>query len=153
MNTFSHNEITTPKSMDRNVRDFFKKLKNSEILDESIVIFLSDHGIRFGDINNTPRGFYEVRLPMHYISVPTWFKREYPIEMKNFKDNTGKLTSNYDLYMTLQHILKLSGANHTVTSSRACTNCRSFFEKITTERRCSEAGKKKVFMFFFYGSN
>ncbi|XP_050304951.1 uncharacterized protein LOC126742348 [Anthonomus grandis grandis] len=140
MNTFSHNNIRTPATMDVNVKEFFQKLKDSQILDESIVILISDHGVRFGDIINTTRGFYELRLPMHYISLPPWFKQQYPLETKNLKDNSKKLISNYDLYMTLQHILKLSGANYSINSCWACRQCRSFFEYIPDDRSCAEAG-------------
>ncbi|KAL1498107.1 hypothetical protein ABEB36_008961 [Hypothenemus hampei] len=143
MNTFSHNYITTPMTMDESVMLFFQKLKDLKVMEESIVILLSDHGIRYGEINNTTRGFFEVRLPMNYISLPKWFKNEYPREVRNFEENTEILTSNYDLYMTLQHILKFSVANYSITSARGCPNCRSLFEKIPDYRDCSSAGIPK----------
>ncbi|XP_030766992.1 uncharacterized protein LOC115890793 isoform X2 [Sitophilus oryzae] len=140
MNTFSHNVITTPKTMDERVKTFFEKLKSSGVLDESIVVLLSDHGVRFGNIINTTRGYYELRLPMNYVSLPDWFITAYPKETRNFDDNTKLLTSTYDMYMTLQHILSLSGTNYTMRPSLACPNCRSLFEKIPLERSCNDAG-------------
>ncbi|CAG9761091.1 unnamed protein product [Ceutorhynchus assimilis] len=144
MNTFSHNYIDTPKTMDDKVKNFFRNLKQSKILEENIVILLSDHGIRFGEITITTRGYYELRLPMHYISLPDWFKLEYPAETKHLDENTRKLTSNYDLYMTLQHIFKLSGISEEVSQSLACPQCRSFFEKIPDDRSCEEAGIPEI---------
>ncbi|ENN75504.1 hypothetical protein YQE_08053, partial [Dendroctonus ponderosae] len=139
MNSFSHNYIATPTTMDLDVKMFFQNLKSSGILDETIVVLLSDHGIRFGDMIYTRQGFYELRLPMNYISVPGWFKQQFPVEFANFRANSEKLTSTYDFYMTLQHVLQLSGVNHTMTPAKACLQCRSFFEKIPDERSCAEA--------------
>ncbi|XP_076266402.1 uncharacterized protein LOC143200041 [Rhynchophorus ferrugineus] len=140
MNTFSHNVITTPKTMDDKVKQLFQRLKSVGVLDESVVILISDHGIRFGEILNTTRGYYEVRLPMNYISLPHWFKERYPDETRNFLDNTKVLTSTYDMYMTLQDLLVLSGTDYKVKSSRACPKCKSIFAKIPNERSCSDAG-------------
>lgn len=140
MNTFSHNYITTPMTMDVKVKQFLENLQQSGALNDSMVILLSDHGIRFGDIVSTTRGFYELRLPMNFISLPVWFRQEYPEKFSNFLENSRKLTSNFDLHMTLQDVLKMSTGIYGGTDLKACPSCKSFFEKTEQERGCPDAG-------------
>lgn len=42
--------------------------------------------------------------------------------------------------MTLQHLLVLSGSNHTTVPSEGCPRCRSLFDLADQERSCQEAG-------------
>lgn len=139
MNTFSHNEVNAPSGMDKKVKSFFENIQSSHVLQNTIVIFLSDHGMRFGDIRYTATGWLEERLPFIYFWIPEQFKERFPTEVKNFQINTKRLTTPYDLHMTLQHILVLSGFNHTIKPSDACSECRSLFEKIPYERSCEDA--------------
>ncbi|KAJ8917607.1 hypothetical protein NQ315_000090 [Exocentrus adspersus] len=140
MNSFSHNRINSPTGMDNKMRGFLKDIDSSGVTENSIVLFLSDHGIRFGDIRLTETGWLEERLPFIYASFPKWFKEKFPEEFKNFQKNSNRLTSPYDLHMTLKHILILSGHNYTMTPSRACPKCKSLFEEVELERSCEDAG-------------
>lgn len=139
MNTFSHDEINAPRSMDLKMREFFGDLDQSKVLEDSFVIFLSDHGIRSGQIRETPSGWFEERMPANFISVPKKFKEEFPDRYKNLKENSGKLTNTFDLYMTLQDILSISRRSYKATKSQGCQDCVSLFEKIS-ERTCKQAG-------------
>ncbi|XP_060528469.1 uncharacterized protein LOC132703314 [Cylas formicarius] len=140
MNTFSHNNMNTTRKMDSRMKRFFETLKSDGVLDENVVIFLSDHGNRFGNLIGTPRGFFEERLPMNYISLPTWFRNKFTKESKNFQENANKLTSTYDLYVTLQHLIVLSGLDYTIKTSRACSTCQSLFQELPVDRGCPHAG-------------
>ncbi|XP_050304843.1 uncharacterized protein LOC126742257 isoform X2 [Anthonomus grandis grandis] len=140
MNTFSHNDISTPSMMDDKLKSFLVDLETSGVTNNSIIIFISDHGMRFGGIRSTETGWLEERLPFIYFSFPPWFKDRFPRELTNFKNNQNRLTVPYDVHMTLQHILVLSGLNYTMKSSDACPNCLSLFEKVPEERSCEEAG-------------
>lgn len=139
MNTFSHNEISTPTMMDDKLERFLTDLDDTGITNHSLVIFLSDHGIRFGDIRATETGWLEERLPFIYLSFPPWFKERFPTEYGNFEQNKNRLTTPYDLHMTLQHILVMSGLNHTIKPSDACPGCVSLFEEVPEERSCEDA--------------
>ncbi|KAJ8984808.1 hypothetical protein NQ317_013005, partial [Molorchus minor] len=140
MNTFSHNYINSPSGMDEKVEQFFEDIHHGGILNSSVVILLSDHGIRFGNIRFTNQGWYEERLPVNFISIPPWFRSKYPSKYDNVKRNANKLVSTYDLYMTLQDMLKMSVRNYTVKPSRACPSCMSLFSEIPEDRSCQEAG-------------
>ncbi|CAH0555015.1 unnamed protein product [Brassicogethes aeneus] len=139
MNSFSHNALNSPTGMDNKVKQFLEDLSNSGVIDTTVVVFLSDHGLRFGDIRLTPTGWLEERLPFIFISFPTWFKELFPEEYSNFLTNEYRLTCPYDLHMTLQHILVLSGYNHSMKQSEGCPKCQSLFYLTPKERSCEDA--------------
>ncbi|CAH1972430.1 unnamed protein product [Acanthoscelides obtectus] len=126
--------------MDLKVKDFLETLTKERITDDSIIVFFSDHGIRYGDILLYNTGWHEERLPFIYFSFPTWFKRKYPRLLNNFKANMHRLTSPYDFYMTLQHVLLLEGKISEFKPSIACPTCKSFFDEIPHNRSCKDAG-------------
>nr|CAI5831946.1 unnamed protein product [Callosobruchus analis] len=139
MNTFSHNYISSPSRMDGVFERFFTDLKKDGVLEDNMVVLLADHGMRFGPIRSTIQGWYEERLPVNFISVPSWFRQQYPKRYENLKSNSRKATSTYDFYMTLQDILAMS-TNYEVKNSKACPTCMSFFDEIPEVRGCQEAG-------------
>ena len=49
-NTFSHNDISDPSSMDERIKFYLEELETRGILNTSAVIFFSDHGLRFGPV-------------------------------------------------------------------------------------------------------
>lgn len=140
MNSFSHNKLNSPTGMDNKIRGFLKDLDSSGVTETNVVIFLSDHGIRFGGIRLTETGWLEERLPFIYVSFPRWFKEKFPAEFSNFQKNSNRLTSPFDLHMTLRHILILSGHNYTMVPSKGCPKCKSLFEEAELERSCEDAG-------------
>ncbi|XP_050501784.1 uncharacterized protein LOC126881522 isoform X1 [Diabrotica virgifera virgifera] len=139
MNSFSHNEVNSPSGMDHKVKHLLQDITNEGITNNSIVIFLSDHGMRFGDIRLTDTGWLEERLPFIYVSFPSWFKEGFPKEYENFKINSNRFTCPYDLHMTLKHILALSGRDYKITPGEACPKCKSLFEEADADRSCADA--------------
>jgi hypothetical protein len=45
-------------------------------LNKTVLIFLSDHGIRFGAIRKTSVGKLEERLPFMFLIFPDWFLKK-----------------------------------------------------------------------------
>lgn len=140
MNSFSHNELNSPSRLDGPVQQFLEDLGNDGVLDKSVVVFISDHGMRFGAIRLTYTGWLEERLPYIYLWFPPWFQKKFPNLVNNFKKNKHKLTSPYDLHMTLQHLFVLSGFNRTVVPSQGCPKCQSLLEEVSSERSCEDVG-------------
>ncbi|KAK5644324.1 hypothetical protein RI129_005624 [Pyrocoelia pectoralis] len=140
MNSFSHNEINSVSRMDLKVAEFLRSLNRSGIFDNSIVIFFSDHGIRFGTVTYTHAGWLEERLPFFYMTVPKWFQKKFPRKYSNLVLNSNRLITPYDLYMTLQEILVLSGKKYSMKASTACPECKSLFEVAKSDRSCEDAG-------------
>lgn len=139
MNTFSHNELNSASGMDKKLKSFLEDLTVGGVLDNTVVVFLSDHGMRFGEFRYTSLGWLEERLPFIYISLPERLKKQFSNEYRNLEDHSHQLTNPYDLHMTLQHILVLSGFNYTMKQSTACSKCQSLFTRSKFERSCEEA--------------
>ncbi|CAH1174263.1 unnamed protein product [Phaedon cochleariae] len=140
MNSFSHEGLNCPTSMDDDFAAFFERMQADGYLDNTIVVFFSDHGFRFGKIRLTHVGWLEERLPFIYIHIPERFRKVHEEEYKNLLDNSEKLTTPYDLHMTLQHILSLSDPKYTEIQAEGCPLCKSLFKKISPDRSCDQAG-------------
>lgn len=137
--TFSHDDINFPSIMDGKVADFlesaYKNLDNNTIL-----ILFSDHGSRGGKFRySTAAGWLEERLPFFFVHFPENFIRNHPSEYRNFQLNTERLTNPFDIYMTLQDILRLDNTSYQVTPSPACPKCHSLFQEVNENRTCREA--------------
>ncbi|XP_069689080.1 uncharacterized protein [Periplaneta americana] len=137
INNFSHSSSSTPTVMDDRVLQFFHELEDTGTLNSSLVVFLSDHGMRWGDIRKTSVGWLEERLPFIYIWVPEWFKEEHPEWYKNLEINKHRLSSPFDLHMTLRNLLE---GSDNVTGCPGCPKCRSLFSELPADRSCEDAG-------------
>ncbi|CAH0554076.1 unnamed protein product [Brassicogethes aeneus] len=139
MNSFSHDDINLPGTMDEKVLDFFTDKDFIESIEDTFVVFFSDHGFRFGDIRFTYTGWLEERMPFIFIKVPDRFKGMFAKEYSNLLSNTQKLTNPYDVYLTLQNILEIGDENYNAVKSEACPKCYSLFQEIPEHRTCDEA--------------
>ncbi|XP_066589073.1 uncharacterized protein [Prorops nasuta] len=137
-NTVSHDTLNGPSSIDQRMLGKLKWLEEKGVTRDAMIIFLSDHGMRYGDVRNTFVGWYEERLPFLFISIPKWFKDVYPDAYDALKLNQNRLTSPYDLYMTLRDIVERSRGE--AEASSGCSTCQSFFTPIPKVRGCEEAG-------------
>lgn len=103
-NSFSHEKISDPSGMDDRVEYYLKELENRGVLNTSAVIFFSDHGMRFGSFRKTVNGWFEERLPFMFIWLPEWFKDKHPEFVRSLRVNKNRLTSPFDIHMTLKHV-------------------------------------------------
>lgn len=134
INNFSHNDVNTPSALDKRFLQFFKDLEQTGILNNTIIMFLSDHGMRFGKIRETYVGWIEERLPFIYFWIPEVFKKTYPEKYQNLKINSERLTSPYDVHITLQELLGVE-----INGTKACKKCKSLFQEIPWNRSCGDA--------------
>uniref|UniRef100_A0A8D8SUQ8 Uncharacterized protein n=1 Tax=Cacopsylla melanoneura TaxID=428564 RepID=A0A8D8SUQ8_9HEMI len=132
MNAFSHNDVNSPSRMDGKVADFLAGL-NYTALENTAILFFSDHGIRFGAIRQTYSGWFEERLPFIFFYLPEWYQKKYPRKISNLRANRNRLTSPYDVYHTLNDLTRL-------TNRSTCENCRSLLEPIPENRSCADVG-------------
>lgn len=142
----SHDSINLIGVADDDVYHWLKSLKASGVLNNTILIFMSDHGNRFAEIRNTLQGKIEERLPFFSFVFPEWFKQRYPMEYQNFQVNKERLTTPFDIHSTLEDILHLQlyGNVQKQKQSRAI----SLFNIISEDRSCADAfiGKLKVML-------
>ncbi|XP_044251656.2 uncharacterized protein [Drosophila takahashii] len=141
-NSFSHDSFQMPSKMEDYVLQYLLDFQADGVFEQSIMIFLSDHGSRYGRIMSLPSGFLESRLPSMFIYLPPWFRAQYPEYAKALQLNQNRLTSNYDLHNTLKHIIELGGTPDGPKLPKAadCPKCQSVFLPIDELRTCEDAG-------------
>jgi hypothetical protein len=139
-NSFSHEDLSMVSAMDLRVKHYLEQLKVRGVLDNSIVIFFSDHGMRFGPIRNLFIGWVEERLPFFYMHLPPKFRQDHPEIVKALRANRDRLSSPYDVHVTIKHILKLSGGYEGDISAESCPECHSLFTELPHDRSCQQAG-------------
>ncbi|XP_030370959.1 uncharacterized protein LOC115621445 [Scaptodrosophila lebanonensis] len=139
-NSFSHNSFSKSSSMDNKTLQYMRTLEKNGIMENSIIIFLSDHGMRFGNLRQLEHGFLEECLPVLYIWVPDWFRRQYASFSRALEINRNRLTSPYDIYATLQHILHLNNSKADLLRPDGCPDCQSVFFDVPETRGCEDAG-------------
>ncbi|KAJ6643681.1 hypothetical protein Bhyg_08646, partial [Pseudolycoriella hygida] len=137
-NTFSHNDISDPSSMDGKMKAYLVELETRGILNNSMVVFFSDHGLRFGPVRHLVTGLEE-RLPFIFIWLPEWFKEDHPEIVQALKVNRNRLTNPYDLHMTLKHILELSERITKLPPAKSCELCQSLFQEMPWNRSCQSS--------------
>ncbi|KAI8044420.1 uncharacterized protein LOC128266227 isoform X1 [Drosophila gunungcola] len=138
-NSFSHDSWEMPSKMDDYVLQYLLDFEADGVFEQSIMVFLSDHGSRYGHLMSLPSGFLEERLPSMFIYLPPWFRAQYPEYASALQGNQNRLTSNYDLHNTLKHIIELGGST-VLPKSVDCPQCQSLFLPVAEARSCEEAG-------------
>lgn len=138
--TGSHDYLNSPTRFDDVYLKFFRDIFENGVLNNTILIFLSDHGLRFGNILMTTNGWLEERLPFLYLSFPQTFRKSYPKKYENVKTNVIRLTSPYDLHLTLKDVLKMYSNTAIVSDCDSCPTCKSLFQEADEIRSCEEAG-------------
>ncbi|CAJ0564102.1 unnamed protein product, partial [Mesorhabditis spiculigera] len=93
--------------------DYFLKYfqEHEKTFDNSFVFFMGDHGPRIGPTTGTEMGQREVNNPMLMLMVPK-FLRENKELMTNLKAHSTSLLTHFDVYATLQDILKNAHATN-----------------------------------------
>ncbi|XP_034949580.1 uncharacterized protein [Chelonus insularis] len=136
-NTVTHNDVNGISSLDDYFLKKLKKLEKIGVFNNTLVIFLSDHGMRWGEIRNTFVGWYEERLPFLYLRIPDWLREDSKV-VQALKSNEHRLTSPYDIYETFRDILTHVGGE--AFPSSGCPKCQSLFQPVPVERSCEDAG-------------
>jgi hypothetical protein len=99
---------------------------NPSILSNTLIIFTSDHGNRYGEPirHGGMEGFLERGLPPLFIRIPERLREMYPSLSldKVMEKNSKQLVSPFDLHHTFLHLLKLTGM------------AESSFEPVLTDR-------------------
>lgn len=137
-NSFSHDDPNLAFIMDTKILKYLEQLEVEGFNEEAVIIFLSDHGLRFGGARQTPAGAFEESLPMLNIWIPSKLRNE--DVLKNLRENQNRLINPYDLYQTMLDILKRSGYKINTLNKDACPNCTSILEPISPERTCRDVG-------------
>ncbi|EDW37195.1 GL25659 [Drosophila persimilis] len=91
--------------------DYVKRLRRlleMDILDNTLVLLMSDYGLRSGKYRLTYSGMREESQPFLVAIYPDWLKAKYPFAMDNFKQNAHNLVTAFDLHATLKDVMDLN---------------------------------------------
>ena len=134
----THDDLNKVKKADLLYSTFFRNALEQGLLDNTAVIFFSDHGIRFGEIRESYIGKLEERLPFLFLVLPKWFSANNPSIKHNLNKNSNRLSTFFDVYSTLTDILNFGDSltSSTSSSSRGV----SLFNEIPQSRSCTSAG-------------
>lgn len=144
--SFTHDYFNLPKEGDEAFLHFLKELHENKLLNETIFIVISDHGLRWGDFRETYQGHLEERLPMLIFVFPSWFQRKYKIAIENLRRNTNHLTTHYDLHQTLLDFMNLTKIEDNEIKRRSLnflSRSQSLFVPVSINRTCSVVGIPK----------
>ncbi|KAH8281818.1 hypothetical protein KR054_003154 [Drosophila jambulina] len=138
--TVTHDYLNGPTSLDERLVEHLKLMREHKVFERAIVILLSDQGQTIGELADLTDGFLEERLPMLHIYLPPWFRWTYPEFASNLLANRNRLTTPFDLYLTLKHILNLrASVPQQLPSLPNCRNSRSLLHLGSLNRTCEEA--------------
>lgn len=139
MNSYSHHQHSRPQDADVMMENFFNQLSYTGVLENTFVIALSDHGIRFGDRRLDVESYYDDRMPYLFILPPDIFRERYPPKYKSLAINQFRLVSPYDIHHTLMDIKEISLCkNKSSVLLEACPNCHTMFETVSDNRTCRD---------------
>lgn len=117
--SFTHDYLNFPTLIDADLADFLRAMQSSGALDNSFLILMSDHGIRWGSFRNTYQGMMEERQPFVFFVPPKRFSEQYPEAMRNLVRNRHRLTTHFDLYETLRDLADLKTIESRTIKERA----------------------------------
>lgn len=99
----THNaDFTAFAAADYHIANFI--IKNYNYLNDSIFIFMGDHGLRYGYASRTPTGLIDMNMPAFEIHLPHRLTKLYPHLNKLLQLNSEKITSWLDIHQVLLDI-------------------------------------------------
>ncbi|KAH7968050.1 uncharacterized protein LOC119382698 [Rhipicephalus sanguineus] len=111
-----------------------ERLYGSGALKNTLLVFFSDHGLRFGPIRSTFVGKLEERMPIMFLAFPETFAQQYPAAVARLRTNTRRLTTPFDVHATLQHLASFPPEHPHRTMHGV-----SLFHEVPFNRSCDEA--------------
>jgi Protein of unknown function (DUF229) len=100
----THDFFESVRSVDSTIRELVLDLKRTDYLNNTVLVLMSDHGLRFGGFRSTYQGMIEERQPFLYMVAPDWYRAMYPRAFENFRINSKRLTTHFDLHETLKDL-------------------------------------------------
>ncbi|KAJ7370610.1 hypothetical protein OS493_031346 [Desmophyllum pertusum] len=131
----SHNAVNPVGYADDDLKATLQTMEKESFLNNTLLIIFGDYGPRFSAFRKTIQGKLEERFPFMSITTPKWFSGKFPALYKNLVHNSRVLTSPFDVYATLRHILSYPQYPSGIVTGQ------SLFSRIDEKNRtCASAG-------------
>lgn len=137
ISSYTHDNNKDATMIDDQNVDFLKYLITHNLIDDTFVIVMSDHGLRYGKFRMTEQGKLEERMPYFGIFVPRRFRDLYPSKYQTFLKNTGRLIVPSDIHETLLDIIN---EKSDFSETEIKRSVYSLFSPIPETRTCADAG-------------
>ncbi|XP_068150557.1 uncharacterized protein [Drosophila tropicalis] len=146
--TLTHDYFNTPTLLDGQMAIQLRGLKESGVLNKTLVLLMSDHGLRWGSFRKTYQGMMEERQPLLTILYPDWLAERYPEAVANLQINAKRLTTHFDLHATMLQLLDMrnlekqqlqSSAEEMNEPDSTLPRGISLFLPVPVERTCEQA--------------
>lgn len=138
-NELCHDYLNNLQLGDNDIFQFVRWLHTTGRLNNSVFIFLSDHGYLMNEIQNTFVGRFEARMPLLAVSIPPILKTKYPHIHSNLLKNTKRLITVYDIHETLKNILQADFTIKNLSYTKLLPRGISLFHEIPKSRSCKDA--------------
>ncbi|XP_037076680.1 uncharacterized protein LOC119097830 [Pollicipes pollicipes] len=96
-NVFSHDSFNMPYFLDEPYYKVLESLFSSGALNNTVLVTMGDHGLRWGRERQTFIGGLEERLPFMSLYFPRWLRRRYPAAFDNLRVNQHRLSTFRDV--------------------------------------------------------
>ncbi|CAL8121220.1 unnamed protein product [Orchesella dallaii] len=103
----SHDDFNKMRWGDEPLLKWLEHLNTNNLLNNTVLIVVGDHGSRLDNIRGTNQGKLEDRMPVAYIVMPPWFRKKYPEYYGNLERNSKLITSAFDMHKTLYSLMNL----------------------------------------------
>lgn len=130
----THDSLNSAGYADAPFQRHLQSLRESGVLNHTILVFLSDHGLRFGDVRATYIGKFEDRQPFAFLAFPPWFLRANPEAERSLRVNQQRLTTHFDVHAMLVELLDYPRLKKPNT-----TYGLSLLHEVPDTRTCAEA--------------
>lgn len=138
-NIFSGNRVLAA-TVDDEIVYMLNSLKAGGILENTLLIVMSDRGSSFSDLVTTHQDTLGERLPFVSIVLPNRLKIARPDAEKSLWANAKVLTTPFDIHSTVLDVVGLKGlSNHYKTAESVLPRGMSLLEPIPPSRSCVEA--------------
>ncbi|CAG7826895.1 unnamed protein product [Allacma fusca] len=140
-----HSFLNRPVAGDDIFLEALTWFKQNNYLNNTVLILMSDHGMRYEGIRETLQGKVEVQMPFLFFILPEWFQKKYPKSTLNMRDNKYKLVTAFDIHWTLRDLLTMQFENEDQSNRNSLGFGQSLFRTLSNSRECKNAGIPEEF--------
>lgn len=137
---FFQNDYNLVATMEDDLSVFLKALKVNEVLKNTVVFVMADHGPRYTEFRSIYEGKIEERLPFMAILLPEKVQRVIPGAKSSLRVNADVLTTPFDVHTTILHAVGLHYLrNRYKVPGSELPRGMSLLNPIPATRSCAEA--------------